>query len=409
MTSSSPPTPPTAAPPSSAATTFSPGTRARVGSILSPVVDLLLVGGLSLIVFVPLLLSGRTDLVLIGAGAQAWIGTAINMPHFMASYRLVYRDRETVLKHKWASIYIPLILVAYIALAVIEVQYFLPQGCTEAIRAHVAAPECRSLLVTLLIAVASGYLAWHYTGQVWGMMASYAYLAGAKFEKSERLLIRTGLRILLAWHVCWFVYTQLAEPFRPTVRPVYLVVSAGIGVAFALGAAGLVRMWRRTGALPPTRTLVAWFALFVWYAMMARDPKAIFWIQIAHALQYLAFPVRVEINRTLADRARGASRLVRHMALYGLGLLFVSVVVTTLVPGTAMSVIGNVFGEQPGNAAPILLLMFINIHHYFTDGVIWKISNPDVRKDLFAHVPSADKGGKKGPKAGVSAAPKRRV
>jgi len=30
--------------------------------------------------------------------------------------------------------------------------------------------------------------------------------------------------------------------------------------------------------------------------------------------------------------------------------------------------------------------MFINIHHYFTDGVIWKISNPEVRKELFAHV-----------------------
>jgi hypothetical protein len=33
--------------------------------------------------------------------------------------------------------------------------------------------------------------------------------------------------------------------------------------------------------------------------------------------------------------------------------------------------------------------MFINIHHYFTDGVIWKISNPEVRRELFAHVPPA--------------------
>ncbi len=111
----------------------------------TPAIDLLLVGGLSLIVFVPLLLSGRTDLVLVGAGAQAWIGTAINMPHFMASYRLVYRDRETIMKHKWASIYVPLILVAYIVFAVLEIQYFLPQGCTEAIRANVTDPACRPL------------------------------------------------------------------------------------------------------------------------------------------------------------------------------------------------------------------------------------------------------------------------
>jgi hypothetical protein len=412
MTSS---TPPVAAPARVPGASLTPPTSARPGSIFTPAIDLLLVGGLSLIFFVPLLLSGRTDLVLVGAGAQAWIGTAINMPHFMASYRLVYRDRETVMKHKWASIYVPLILVAYIVFAVLEIQYFLPQGCTEAIRANVGDPACRPLLMTLLIAIASGYLAWHYTGQVWGMMASYAYLGGARFEKSERLLIRTGLRILLAWHVCWFVYTQLDKPFRGVVRPVYIVVSAGIGLAFLLGAIGLFRMWRRTGVLPPARTLVAWIALFVWYAMMARDPRALFWIQIAHALQYLAFPVRVEINRTIADRARGATRLARHMALYGLGLLVVSVVVAQLVPGTAMSIIGNVFGETPGKSAPILLLMFINIHHYFTDGVIWKISNPEVRKDLFAHVLPPDKGksakaGKGGKsRGGVSGATARRV
>jgi hypothetical protein len=35
--------------------------------------------------------------------------------------------------------------------------------------------------------------------------------------------------------------------------------------------------------------------------------------------------------------------------------------------------------------------MFINIHHYFTYGVIWKISNPEVRRELFAHVPRPEK------------------
>ena len=362
----------------------------KAGSIFSPVIDLLLVGGLSLIVFVPLLLSGRSDLVLVGAGAQAWVGTAINMPHFMASYRLVYRDRETIMKHKWASIYVPLILVVYSAVAIWEAQY-------------------SPVLVVVLISVSSAYLAWHYTGQVWGMMASYAYLAGARFEKSERLLIRTGLRILLAWHVSWFLYTQLRDPSR--VRPVYLVVSAGIGIAFLLGAVGLYRMWRRTGKLPPARTLVAWLALFVWYAVMARDPKALFWIQIAHALQYLAFPVRVEINRTIRGRARAATRLARHMALYGVALLVVSFVVAQLVPAAAMGIIGNVFGETPGKSAPILLLMVINIHHYFTDGVMWKISNPEVRKDLFAHVAPAEQRGTapKAARAAVSGAGSGRV
>ena len=55
--------------------------------------------------------------------------------------------------------------------------------------------------------------------------------------------------------------------------------------------------------------------------------------------------------------------------------------------------------RSDGKSAPILLLMFINIHHYFTDGVIWKISNPEVRQELFAHVtvpkPPREKGAKR--------------
>ena len=334
-------------------------------SIFNPVVDFLLVGGLSLIVLVPLLLSGRANLLFLSAGAQAYIATAINMPHFMASYRLVYGSREMIMRHKWASIYVPAILVAYIALALWDAQN-------------------SPALVIVLVAVASGYLAWHYTGQVWGMMASYAYLAGTSFERSERLLIRTGLRILLAWHVTWFLYTQLQN--GGAVRPLYVLISGGTIVAFLLGAIGIIRVRRRIGRFPPARALVAWVAIFVWYAAMARDPAALFWVQIAHALQYLAFPVRVELNRSAGKNNASPRRVVLHMAGYAIVLLAVSIAVAQLVPLSIMGVLGNVFGDQPRRAAPILLLMFINIHHYFTDGVIWKISNPGVRKDLFAHV-----------------------
>lgn len=314
---------------------------------------------------IPLLLSGRTDLVLIGAGAQAWLATAINMPHFMASYRLVYGSRTMMLQHKWASIYLPLILLLYIAVAVWQAQQ-------------------SQAMVFVLITVSSVYLAWHYTGQVWGMMASFAFLDGRSFDVVERRLIRTSLRILLAWHVAWFLYTQLRDPSR--VELIYRVASAATIFAFGLGLAGLVRMTRRTGKRPPPLAIVAWIAIFVWYAIMARDPKALFWVQIAHAIQYLAFPVRMELNHSAAEPRSSPSRVAMHMLLYAVSLLAVSVIVGQVVPMSLMGIIGDAFGEEPARAAPILILMFINIHHYFTDGVLWKISNPEVRKQLFAHV-----------------------
>jgi hypothetical protein len=43
----------------------------------------------------------------------------------------------------------------------------------------------------------------------------------------------------------------------------------------------------------------------------------------------------------------------------------------------------------PGNALPFgawILVALINIHHFFIDGCVWKISTPEVKKDLFRHL-----------------------
>lgn len=351
------------------------GTARRVtsrGSMVSPLYDWLAVGGLSMLIMVPLLLSGRTDLVMVGAGAQAWVAASINMPHFLASYRLVYSSRAMVLEHKWASLGIPALLFAYIVVAILLVEW-------------------TQVLGIGLVTIASVYLAWHYTGQVWGMMASFAWLGGTGFDETERRLIRTSLRIMLTWHLAWFLYTQLRDPSR--VEIVYQVASAATLVAFGLGSWGLLKMRRRTGTNPPLLAITAWLAIFVWYAVMARDPKALFWVQMAHAIQYLSFPIRVEFNRAngagtvVRDHEHSTSgRAILHMMAYGVLLLGISLLVAQVMPVALMGVIGSVFGEVPARAAPILILMFINIHHFFTDGVLWKISNPAVRKDLFAHV-----------------------
>jgi hypothetical protein len=346
---------------------------ARPASILHPVVDFLCAGGLSILIIVPLLLSGREDLSFLAVGGIVWAQYLLNYSHFMASYRIIYRDRETMLAHKWAAFGIPLLLIGYCIIA-----FGLAQGG-------------QLEMMGILVGIASGYLAWHYTGQAWGMMASYSYLAGIRFEKVERLLIRGSLRVLLAWHVVWFArtwygQTRLSEPFW--LLPLYQAVSAASILALLVGAGGLGKLWLRTGRFPPVRALVAWVATFVWYAAVARWglPALLLLVQPSHALQYLEFPVRVELNRTTA---RGATRVARHMTVYLAVLLLVSFLVILLVPGPAMSVVAGLLGLEPQRVAPVLLLTFINIHHYFTDGVAWKLSNPAVRKELFAHVVSS--------------------
>jgi hypothetical protein len=343
--------------------------RPRPAAILSPVIDVFCVGGLSILVLGPLLLSGMDQLGFVSLATLAWAQILINMSHFMASYRIVYRSKAMILRHKWAALGVPLLLAAYLVVAFWQAQYGPP------------------ILVGALILASSCYLAWHYTGQVWGMMASYAFLEGIRFEPTERRLVRTSLRILLAWHVVWAIriwmqHTRLVEPAWLT--PLYLGASAATLLALALGGAGLLRLWRRIGRVPPDRVLVAWIAIFFWYAALARWGLAgLFLVQLFHALQYLEFPARVELNGVAR---RGTAPALWHMTGYVLGLLVLSFVVTQFVPGPAMSSAATFVGDQPRNVVPVLLLAFINIHHYFTDGVAWKLSNPEVRRKLFAHV-----------------------
>lgn len=82
-------------------------------------------------------------------------------------------------------------------------------------------------------------------------------------------------------------------------------------VALVMGLAGFALHKRRTGRIAPLRAWIPWIAIFVWYAAMARvGLPALFIVQIAHALQYLIFPFRVEMNRTRRALGPGPSPLV---------------------------------------------------------------------------------------------------
>ena len=334
----------------------------RSASIITPIIDFLCVGGLSVLLFVPLLLSG-TELSFVTIGAVVWVQIIINYAHFMASYRIVYRDRDTMMKHKWATIRVPLIMLGCLAIALVEVQ----QGSR--------------LMMIAFFAVGSGYLAWHYTGQTWGMMASFAHLRGMKFDRTEYWLIRGGLRILLCWHLAWFLKTTLSHP--EGFLWIYQIASAATVLAAVMGLIGLAHMWRRTRQAPPFLTFVAWASIFVWYATIARWGLAgLFLVQLAHALQYLEFPVRIELNRAARETTRTPAS---HMLAYGGAIFGVSFLVTFFVPGPALNATASLLGAAPDSVAPVLISYFIGIHHFFTDGVIWKIRNPEVQRELFAH------------------------
>ncbi|MBK7950606.1 MAG: hypothetical protein IPK00_18065 [Deltaproteobacteria bacterium] len=347
-------------------------------AITTPFFDAWLTGGLSILgmgsVLVWLLLFGGE----VAFADADWIALTIliNSTHFLASYRLLYTSREAIRAHRWSTLYVPATLLATLVLAATSPQ--------------------RDLVYAQLVFLSSVYLAWHYTGQAWGMVSVASRLTGVDFTARERAMIRFGMRTLLALHVLYALAGRL--PPAAWIEPALYIRLYGwafygvCGLAVAslfVGGVAFAIARRRTGRLP-ARAVLPWAALYLWYPFWYFVPGGFLFVQLSHALQYLAFPLRVEVNRYAEQAPRTArARRLRAVVVYA-GLVVAGGLVLNGAPLAA-----RIFGEGWYSTADAraIFMAFTNcvaIHHYFVDGAIWKLRSPKVRHDLFSHLGEKD-------------------
>ncbi|MEY4981990.1 MAG: hypothetical protein RIR62_256 [Pseudomonadota bacterium] len=338
------------------------------GALFSPWTDFLLTSGLSIavvggMILFSLLQSGPAQ----GEAGADTLGkllllqVLINWPHFMVSYWVLYSNRNAWRDYPGATVIVPVALVA-IAYAA-SFPAFGGSGI-------------HSLGVGMSTAIwifAGVYLAWHYTGQTWGVMMSFAKLSGLRLGTTERMVLRNGLRVMVGWHVVWAIQTLGPLPYMgPLQSPAAMTVMNLLAVlAFGAGAVALWRAARRCGSID-LRVLGAWGVMYMWYLLLYLWPEGYLVVQLSHALQYLGFPLRLELNRP--SRRPGLARLA---GLYAICVL----------AGAAVFLLPSHFvvdATQPSLLAMIGVL--INIHHYYTDSAIWKLRRSEVSAGLFGHV-----------------------
>ncbi len=299
----------------------------------------------------------------------------INWPHFVVSWSILYGRPEVRGRHPWAVLYVPIAMVLY--------------GGFALYMEHET-----KLYLDLLGLGTSCYLAVHYTGQAWGMIATFTNLEGMRPDKTERALIVSGLRIFLVWQVVWSLhYFGILTIRPPTAGEVALtktaldLVTYLMPVAVLLGVAGFLHLRIRTGRTLPLRVILPWLQICLWYAVLAKYPGGIFWVQISHSLQYLMFPMRVEANRWQTkidqDQEQDSPRRRIPVKAYVLCYAIGSVALAGLIFGAFPMAVRH-FGFSTNIA--FVVTNMVNIHHYFTDGAIWKMREPQVRHELFAHL-----------------------
>jgi len=211
------------------------------------------------------------------------------------------------------------------------------------------------------------------------MVASFAFLGGLLIQKIERQLLRSVLLVFVTWHVAIAnhlvpKYTLFVPELKPFLDTLFEVITPVAHVAMVVAIAVFVRMGYRTRRVPPLSALVPIPLLYLGYLVFTRGYAGLLLLQVCHALQYLIFPLRVEINRSHIEESQ-AERT--HIIVYVLALMAAGAFVF-LAPDAL-----------PGDTLPFgawILLALINIHHFFIDGCVWKISTPEVKKDLFRHL-----------------------
>ena len=363
---------------------FPHSTHAR--TMFGPWADVLLLGGGSVIAMAVLgVLRPTAGVVAQLAVVAIILANFVNHPHFAYSYQIFYGSWSEAkqgtmaadLRRRWvlAGIIIPILLAGYLGVAA----WFASRA------------NYRPLTLSLL---AMGLLVgWHYVKQGFGMAMVDAALKKCYWPADTRRALLSNA--YACWAAAWAVASSVVVGSRhfwgitgmrldiPPVLVTAVCMVAGVTTIWvALAVLRCGRQWRQKGLgwrqMPVAGFLAYLITLYCWLGLLSREPAFALFIPLFHSLQYLTVVARYKGNEA---KQRPEVRLL-PFALRGAVL---GAIGFWLLPGVADFVRTGTVPRYDGT--PYFFIasawIFINVHHYFIDNVLWRQGNPKVRQFLF--------------------------
>ena len=355
--------------------------RTADGAIFHPLLDFLLLGGLTLIV-IPIALMLPVEHRPVMSGLMIVLADFLNHPHFAASYQIFYRgyrekafgtrlSRALRLRYIFAGIVVPVALVLYFA--------------TAAVVESAAMFGYSANLMFFLVG-------WHYTKQGYGMLVVSSVYQKKFFGETDKKLFL--LNAYTTWILFWMVGNRMIHErdffgLSYYSFPIPDWALYGTGAAVAVTSALVLRIFVRramTGldSLPWLGVMAYVVSIYVWLTAM-RMPVILILVPALHSLQYLTIVWRYEINRARATSHEGCGLSWK--------LKVIGFVVWSILLGMAGFWILPEFLEAQVDYGSTALggglffmfsfWTFINIQHYCMDNVIWRKENPDTGAYLF--------------------------
>jgi hypothetical protein len=134
-----------------------------------------------------------------------------------------------------------------------------------------------------------------------------------------------------------------------------------------------------TGRWPSANVLVPFVAMYVWWMPLTRQQE--FYLLLTplfHSLQYLAFVYKMEDTRL-----RGLNHPEVRGSVLAFAIVVAGWVAFEFLPNEVDTALGT-FNSWHMFFFFTAAMLFINIHHYFIDNVLWRFRDPEVQKYLLA-------------------------
>ena len=364
---------------------------ARPGYLFGPAFDFLTLGGASIIICAAIaVLFPRGIPTAQQAVLITLLMTIINQPHFAHSYQMFYRNyRDKAfgaypaglrLRYITAGVLVPIALIGFLA------------GTALAGSARLLAYGANAMFFLV---------GWHYVKQGYGIMIVDSVQKRIMFPDSAKAIFRANG--YASWMVAWLGLNHAISTRNDYIGLVYFslplpawiyqaAVAALVVTSIATGAV-LVRRWRETKGQLPWNGLVAYLTtLYLWVIFVRINPLVLAVVPTFHSLQYLAVVWRYQLNAGAQGAGtRAPSLLARFLPAPWSSFVFF------IAAGIFLGYLG--FMGIPRSMDAILpydkhvfgsglfvfsFYIFINIHHYFLDNVMWRRGNPDVQQYIFS-------------------------
>lgn len=318
--------------------------------------------------------------------AFVWLlANFVNHPHFIHSYQIFYDGFAEKLqagsplraRYFFAGIVVPAVIILYFAYCILTLN---------------AAMLGNAAAVMLFL------VGWHYTKQGYGILMVESAMKKKYFSDYEKKWLRYNA--ISVWIMSW-IYVNLSLNNSIFHGMEYVLLGIPSWVHYLSIAACVLTALVCLSFLIPRALAgnIAWNGIiayvvtcYVWLIITRINPLGILIIPAFHSLQYLAIVWRYQLNKAHASD-EGETKLFGVIRTTTAKAEFAKFVIYAIIIGAfvfyaipfildfSVNYPREVFG---GTLFIFTFSIFINVHHYFLDNVMWRRENPNIKKHLFS-------------------------